>query len=610
MRLRKGLDLYYNRLRWLKVIIIITFLLLFARYWYLQVIRGPEYFILSEQNRIRVTTLPAARGLVLDRYGNLLAKNRPSYNIVLYRSNISGKIEEIAEFLGLEKGFIKERIEKYSDIPISEPVIIMEDIPFEALAKIEPRMIDYPNLAVEVEPMRDYPLCDEMVHILGYVGEVSEAEIESNIFPGVESGDLVGKSGIERRYDNFIRGIEGERTDVVDSRGRKVENLLSKEPQSGNTLILTIDSDLQKRVNELMTEEVGAAVCMIPTTGEILAMVSKPSYNPNPLVGRFTREKWQELINAENDPLQNRTIQNNYPPGSMFKIVIALAGLQEKTITENTAYYCYGAKRFYGKISRCNKASGHGRMQLYDAIRLSCNIYFYSAGDKLGIERISEYAKRFGFGSRTDVDLVEEKAGLVPNPPWKKQALGKPWYPGETISVSIGQGALQITPIQQAVFISAVANGGKLLRPFVVKKITDRSGSEERETEVKIQGLLGIDEEHLNAVRKAMWGVVNDYGTGWGAKIFGRDVAGKTGTAQVVLKDTYSAMEEIPWKLRNHSWFSCFSPLDHPEIVVVVFVEHGGDGSRKAAPIAGKILREYYKLKRMRMKEKEKENAA
>jgi penicillin-binding protein 2 len=545
-----------------------------------------------------VTKLLAPRGTIIDRNGIILARNRPSYNIVLYRSNMKGKLESISKFLGLSMDYINERIEKYWNIPISEPVILKEDISFDIVQRIQPLLIDFPNLAIEVEPLRDYPMSDALVHVLGYVGEISEGEIDQDIFPGVTSGELVGKTAIEKMYDEYLRGQNGENTDVVDSTGRKVSNLLRKEPVTGKTLQLTSDYKLQKIIADLMKENeyVGAVVAMNPNSGEVLAMVSMPTYNPNPLVGRFTLDKWKELSSIENDPLQNRTIQNDYEPGSMFKVVMALAGLNEKIITEQTGFTCNGTAYFYRQPFRCNKLSGHGFTTLYDAIRLSCNIYFYNVGDRLRIDRISEYAKRFGFGFKTNIDLVDEKPGLVPSEDWKQKRYKEPWYPGETISVSIGQGALQVTPIQQAVFISALANGGKVLKPFLVKTITDKNSDEVTSFAKQIRGLLGISDEDLAVVKRGMWGVVNDYGTGWGAKVWSKDVAGKTGTSQVVKKDLFKNEKETPWQFRNHSWFSCFAPFEQPEIVLAVLVEHGGDGSVTAAPLAGKILRAYFKL--------------
>lgn len=602
MRFKTPVEIYQTRLKIIKVITVIFFIALIVRYWQLQVMRGPEYFILSEQNRIRVTTMPAPRGLVLDRNGVIISKNRPAYNVVLYRYQLTESIKDIAAFLNLQPEYIKERVQKYSNMPISEPVVLKMDIPFEEVAILEPRLIDHTNLAISVEPIRYYPFGDKFVHILGYTGEINEAEIANGNFPDSGSGDLIGKTGIERKYDSYLRGEKGEITDVVDNLGRKVQNLLTKDPKAGKSLILSIDAEFQQKVYEIFGDNVGAVVAMKPDTGEILAMVSKPSYDPNLIQGHFPEEKWKELLNIENDPLQNRAIQNTYSPGSMFKLVIALAALQENKIDDETTYNCTGLSYFYRNPFRCNKASGHGRMDLYDALRLSCNIFFYNVGNKIGIDIISSYAKRFGFNFRTGIDLVEEKKGLIPDPEWKKTYLKEPWYAGETISVTIGQGAVQITLIQQAAFISAIANGGRLFQPFITKEIKDSDGKIIYRTQAKVRGLLGISPENMEKVKRGMWGVVNDYGTGWGAKIFGKEVVGKTGTAQVIKKDTYGDQKDQPWEFRNHSWFSCFAPLDNPEITLVILAEHAGDGSVVAAPLAGRILREYFKLQESRAK--------
>lgn len=600
MRFKTPVEIYQFRLKFIKIFLILMFIGLVIRYWQLQVMRGPEYFILSEQNRIRITTMPAPRGLVLDRNGVIITKNRPAYNIVLYRYQLTESISDIAKFLNLTPEQIKERVNKYSNVPISEPVVLKFDIPFEEVALLKPRLIDHTNLDISVEPIRFYPFGDKLVHVMGYTSEISEMEIGSGYFSDTTSGDLIGKTGIEKKFDKYLKGEKGEITDVVDNLGRKVENLLTREPVSGKTLTLSIDSELQSKIYELFGENVGAVVAMRPDTGEILAMVSNPAYDPNLIQGHFPEEKWQELMNAENDPLQNRSIQNTYSPGSMFKLVIALAGLQENKINEDTTYNCSGIQYFFRDPFRCNKASGHGKMDLYDALRLSCNIFFYNVGNKVGIDAISAYAKRFGFNSRTDIDLVEEKKGVIPDPEWKKYHLKEPWYAGETISVAIGQGAVQITLVQQAAFISAIANGGKLLQPFITKEIKDTDGKILYSAKPKIRGLLGISPENLDKVKRGMWGVVNDYGTGWGAKIFGKEVAGKTGTAQVIKKDVGASQKDLPWEFRNHSWFSCFAPFDNPEIVLVILAEHAGDGSVVAAPLAGRILREYFKLQELR----------
>ncbi len=601
----KSVTISHQRLKVIKYSIVVLFIALFARYYFLQMIRGPEYFLLSEMNRLRVTKITAPRGIITDRFGRILATNRPSYNIVLYRSNLSDSIEDIAKFLNLESEFIRSRIEKYYNVPISEPIILKEDVPFEIVAKLEPRIINFPNLSIEVEPLRYYPYGKAYVHILGYVGEISEREIESEAFPGVRSGELIGKNGLERLYDTELRGIRGEITDVVDSTGHRVDTILRKDPIPGKTIKLTLDKDLQETVIEEMGDNVGAIVAIAPRTGEILAMYSSPSYDPNNLGGRFTAERWNELLGAENDPLQNRTIQNDYSPGSMFKIVIALAGLQEGIIKDYTHYTCRGVQYFYRQPFRCNKLSGHGRMGLYDAIRLSCNIFFYNVGKELEIDLINKYAKNFGFGKKTGIDLPGEKPGLVPGREWKEKVYKEPWYPGETISVSIGQGALEVTPLQQSLFIASVANGGVILKPFMVSQITDKHTNEISNFRMQVKGSFNIKQEYIDKVKRGMWGVVNDYGTGWGAKMWGTDVAGKTGTAQVVKKDTIRGMKEVPWELRNHSWFSCFAPFDEPQISLAVLVEHGGDGSVTAAPMAGRILRKYFKILKDRKKQNE-----
>jgi penicillin-binding protein 2 len=455
-----------------------------------------------------------------------------------------------------------------------------ENLSLGQVARFGVHNLEHPEFEVEVAPLRLYRHAEQTAHVLGYLGEVTPRELAAR--PGVyAAGDLVGKKGIEQRYDPGLRGRDGEQVAVVDSRGRLLEEYRGELAAAGRSLTLTLDLELQQTAERYMRDKVGAVVALDPRDGEILAMASSPAFNPNLFARRLQPEEWQALLAAPHQPLQNRAVQNTYSPGSLFKIVISLAGLTEKVIDPHDTVYCGGAATFYNHRFRCWRRGGHGSVDYIAALKNSCNVYFYTVGQRLGIERIARYARLLGLGEATGLDLHGEKAGLVPDPRWSEKVRRTPWYPGETISVAIGQGPLLVTPLQVASLMAVVANGGFRVQPHLVRGAVP---PERRR--------LPLDPAALAVVRRGLQAVV-EAGTGGNARVPGLTIAGKTGTVQVVGQKTWTRSEELPPEHRDQAWFASFAPVEAPRLVVVVFIEHGGAGSRAAAPLA-KLLYETY----------------
>ncbi len=565
--------------------------------WYLQVVEGARYAALAEQNRIRRVKVRAPRGAILDRHGEILARNRISFSIHANGENLRDLDETfsaLSHLLGTGMGEIRARF-SHADARLSRegPVPVAEDVPLGAVAWVEAHRAELPGLTIEVDNLRHYEGGATGAHLLGYVGEVSSAELDSVGTEGASSGDIVGKAGLERLHDGELRGRNGYRQVIVNYVGREVGRLaggVSARP--GHNVRTSVDFDLQRAVDLAFGSERGAAVFMDPWTGEVLALSSRPGFDPNLFAKRFTRTLWRSLVADPRHPLQNRAIQSGYSPGSTFKLIEAVAALEEGIITPYTRFYCSGDASFHGRRFHCNKREGHGSVDLRTAIIKSCNIYFYNVADRLGIDRITEYAARFGLGSRSGIPMDAESPGLIPDADWRR-GTGRTWYPSETISVGIGQGPLLVTPLQQAILASALATDGR--RPIPTFALVPES-----EADHNLPGIGGrtgppMDPAHLAVVRDAMWGVVHDGGTGGRALMEGFDVCGKTGTAQVVAASAnVKHKEELPPELRDHSWFIGFAPLENPQVAFGIIVENGGHGSEAAAPLARRALEAFF----------------
>ena len=595
MRQREELDLLTGRITVIFFLILAAFGVLAFGFWSHQIARSPYYQQAAERNSIRTIALAAPRGRIFDREHRILADNRPSYNLVLTREGSQRPPEQtialLASAIRASEEELLERLGEHRDEPEYRPIVLQEDVPVADIAYVRAHQYEFPEISVEFQPRRRYEGRELAAHLLGYVGEVTPAQLAEPRFADRKPGDIVGVGGLEWQYDAFLQGRDGIRRVIVNNFGREMNTLAELKPVPGNDLYTTLDLDMQMAAEEALGERTGVAVAMIPGTGEILALASLPAFDPTLFAGGIGLDEWDRLVSDPRKPLRNRAIQNHYSPGSVFKIFMTAAGLEEGAISADQAFFCPGAASFYGNTFDCWKGGGHGEIGLHNAIVHSCNVFFYNVGDLLGITRISEHAKTMGLGRRTGIDLPGEDSGLIPSEEWRQQVSDARWYPGETISVSIGQGPVDVTPLQLTWAIGGLVYGGELNQPHLVDPRSLREVGVEASDLRRERYPVG--DETLDVIRRAMWGVVNELGTGTRARIRGFEVAGKTGTAQVVAKDAYGTRDEF----EDHAWFIGFAPYDDPEIVVGVFVENGGHGGAAAAPVAQAIMQVYFDKK-------------
>ena len=587
------------------ILVVVSFLCLWMRIWYLQILKWQYLTGLSEDNQVRIVALPAIRGMIKDRNGETLVSIRPAFNLYLTPEdawNLDSSLDKLAQRISLDREKLKKKIAQTKSF---KEVLIKGDIPREEVAFVEENNMSLPGIRIRAEPLRNYVFNNLASHTLGYLGEISKASLERLKDPAYRQGDFVGKNGLENIYESLLRGKKGYKEVEVDVSGRELKTLRKLSPESGNNLILTLDVKIQEELEKLMTETAeqnmnGSVVVMKVQTGEIIAITSKPSFDPNKFAAGISTRNWRDLVTDEWHPLQNRSIHGQYPPGSTYKIVTAIAGLGEGVIKPDTSIFCPGHFKLGRGRYRCWKKSGHGFMNLHDALVQSCDVYFYTIGHRLGIDTIAKYAKRFGLGRSTRLGLSREKKGLVPTTQWKLLNKKEPWQLGETISASIGQGFNLVTPIQQVIMMAAVANRGILLKPYLVKRIEGPEGQLRQEFFPEIIGQIGVDPDHLEQVRMALRDVVNGArGTGKKSRLKNIIVSGKTGTSQVVRMKSDEELEKgeaIPVKYRDHAWFVAFAPYEKPVLAVAIIVEHGGHGGATAGPIAGKIFKKYFKL--------------
>lgn len=576
----------------------ILFVLLVLSFWKIQILDYKKYWRLSESNRTREVALASPRGLIRDRNGVILANNKASFRASIIRENCTDfdeSSQKISRLLNLENKVLGERIKKYESLPRFHPIVVKDNLSFEEVSRIEVRKLEMPELVLQLEPKRFYPFGRFAAHVLGYLQELSPEDIKSNLYSEMRMGELIGKTGIERLYEEALKGTDGQVIEIVDSIGRRKGEIARREPIQGKDLKLTLDFDLQKKAEELLEGKEGAIVILDVKTGEILALASYPDFDPNKFINRFTPEEWLDLIKRPDFPLENRAIRGLYAPGSLFKLTIAIAALDSSLINERTSYFCTGVTRIYGHPFNCWFKPGHGAVNLQRGIKHSCNVYFYQLGKRLGIEEIHRYAKQLGFGTRAGLDLPGEKAGLVPNPQWKQKVKNAPWYPGETISVSIGQGPLLVTPLQVAYHTALIANKGIMISPHLLKSIETNPGRKGAEGFVTKKHRVKIKRSAFEKVIKGMWKAVNEGGTGRAAKIYGYDVCGKTGSTQIVSTAKAEKMQNRNQEVKTHSWFTGFAPKDNPQVVVTVLVEYGGMGGATAAPLARNLFDLYRK---------------
>ncbi|TLN25227.1 penicillin-binding protein 2, partial [bacterium] len=476
----------------------------------------------------------------------------------------------------------------------------------EEMAKLEARRIELRGFAVAPTPIRNYPLGTFFAATMGYMGSIGPGELGSDDYKDYDPSDFVGRSGIEYSWEKEMRGTPGGLQVEVDVRGRRLKELAKNPPAPGHNLVLTIDKTLQEAAESALGEEVGSIVAIEVKTGEILAMASRPTFDPNKMAAGVSVKDWQELALNPLHPLQNRAVQGQYAPGSTFKVSTAAAGLADGAITPSTTFYCGGKLNFGGRDFRCWKREGHGSVNVVTALEQSCDVFFYQLGLLLGADKIHDYGRMFGFGEETGIGLIGEKGGLLPSSAWKKRVKGKPWYAGETLSYAIGQGYLTATPLQLAVMAATIANpSAEMIKPRLVKRIEDGNGNQIKTYETEKKGKLPIPDSELYVVREGMRRVVEGAGTARSARVQGFQIAGKTGTAQVIGLEGGNGGTDVEWKYRDHALFVCYAPYDDPKIAISVVIDHGGHGGSAAAPKAAKVLEAFRDLGKPKPKEGE-----
>jgi penicillin-binding protein 2 len=564
-------------------IVIIAFLFLVLRLWQLQLLQGNEYRKLSEANRLRIVNIPAPRGIIFDRNGIPLVKNSPYYFASVIPDEFDkNKTHLLSKVLGVPEDEIAGKLNKPGLSPFI-PVQLKQGLSFNDIAYIEARRSDLPGLIIETEITREYIYGDIGSHLIGYLGKLTPAQSEDPAFKDVNPDTFIGQWGIEKLFDHSLRGTPGKRIIEVNALGREIRLLQENPPIKGQDITLSMDINLQKASEKAFGERAGALVAIEPDTGEILAMVSKPSFDPNLFTRGISSEKWLAILRDNKNPMLNRTFQSQYPPGSTFKIITAVAGLEEGVIAPDTKVECKGGINYGTWRFGCWLRSGHGVIALHRALVESCDVYFYEVGKRLGIDKIFHYAADFGLGEKTGIQLGQEKQGLIPNTKWKLEKKKQPWFLGETFNAAIGQGYVAVTPLQLALMTGTFANGGTLYKPLLIKDV-----------QPTIAGKVNLKPGTLAAIKSGLSGVVNEpSGTGWAAQSSLTVVAGKTGTAQVIAQK--SGIQPSKERFQDHAWFVAFAPVEKPVIALSVLVEHGGHGGGAAAPIAKTAIEEYLK---------------
>lgn len=576
--------------------LIVIFAGIFLAYWNIQILQNEKYSQLALKNITRLIELPAPRGLVVDRYGMVLAENKINFTLYLVRENVESlekAIQMASFFSGKSAAAIRQIIDKYKKYANFYRIPIKSNLPRSTVIFIQSRQDEFPEFEIGMEPSRTYPLAEHAAHVLGQISEIGDAELNASSASTYDLGDLIGRSGIEKQYEPYLRGTKGSQT-VFKNNVERIQQVSSEiTPVIGDTVVLTLDLRLQEFIENLLAGENGVIAVLDLKTGGLLALVSKPEFDPEVFSREMGWEEWQAISNDPQKPLQNKFLQGIYSPGSVFKIIMALTGLQEKIITPATTVFCTGSQVFYDRVFHCWKPGGHGTVNLFSALQNSCNIYFYNLGKKLDIDTIARYAHLMGLGSLSGIDLPNENSGLVPDRAWKMNAFRQKWFPGETISVAIGHGSLNATPVQMLKMIATVALRGRMPKLHLLQRI-EKQGKVVREF-VPEFFRVPIAEENFELVIEGLFRVVNNEGTGRAAKIPGLDICGKTGTGQILAKENprYKMLTQEK-KFMPNSWFVSFAPRNNPRLAIVVLVENGGDAGSIAAPLAAQIYKKYF----------------
>jgi len=592
-------DWYKQRLIRVMICVAGAFFILLIRLFYLQVIQGQELRRLSENNCIRLQSTDPSRGMIFDRNGSLLVDNRPAFDLSIILKDakpVDRTIEKLCKLIDVPVSELMKKLEHDKGVSSYKPILLKQDIGRDALAAVEVRKFDLPGIVVNVKPRRHYINRQSAAHLIGYLSEINSDELKSGKYPECQSGDFIGKFGIEKVFEPFLKGKRGGRQVEVNVMGQVVKVLKTVDAQPGQNIYLTVDHILQEKAEALLKGAAGAVVAMDPETGNILVMASSPSFDQNAFVDGMSHKQWRSLISNPLGPMANKAIQGEYPPASTFKIITAIAGLEEGIIDEKTTMHCPGHYKYGNRVYRCWRHGGHGSVNIVKALAESCDVFFYQVGQKLGVDRLAFYAKACGLGLATGINLDDEAGGLIPTAAWKKRRTGIAWQGGETLSVAIGQSYDLATPLQMLVLTSALANGGTIYKPLILKSVKTADGKIVIQNKREVIGKLPAGKETLAIVKKGLWEVVNrPKGTGRIAHIKGIDISGKTGTAQVVgRKNDHDQFEKnVPERFKAHAWFVAYAPSVDPQIAVAVLVEHGEHGSSAAAPIAREIIRTY-----------------
>jgi penicillin-binding protein 2 len=567
-------------------VVVVIFTVFVFRLWDLQVIKGKRYRDIAENNRLRVVGISAPRGIIYDRYMNPLVRNIPSFDISVTGGDLSvddRTMTALGKLIGLDPGVIKKNIVTGQRTPFQNIKLKM-GVTFEEVARVEAGKIDFPGIQIDAVIDREYSHGNFASHLIGYLGRLNREQSVSPEYEGVPSTAFIGQRGVEKIYDSLLRGTAGKRFLEVDATGNVIRTAGVQYPVKGDDITLTIDLTVQSEAEKSLKGMTGAVVVLDAENGEILAMASSPSFDPNVFARGISYSDWKGLVLHPGKPLLNRAIQSQYPPGSTFKIITAFAALEEGLITDETRFNCKGSIKF-GRDFRCWKSRGHGLADLYRAIVESCDVFFYEIGKRLSIDTLARYALGFGLGVPVGIELEDERAGIVPSTDWKLKCKKEKWYRGETLNTVIGQGYLTATPIQVARFLAAAINGGKVLRPHILKK---EDGAD------NIIRRMDLKAGNVEFIRRSLVGVVEESdGTGNLARSEIVGIGGKTGTTQVIGKSERTG--RIPERFRDHAWFMAYAPVDDPRIVIAVFVEHGGHGSTVAAPIAKRVIEAYFR---------------
>ncbi|MFB3813473.1 MAG: penicillin-binding protein 2 [Terriglobales bacterium] len=583
-------------------VVLAIFLVLAYGFWRLQVGDSGHYEKLAEQNRIRNIPILAPRGRILDREGRTIVDNYPSFSALLLRDqkrDLFADAEKIAAGLNMDPEDVTERLRRFAKAPQYQPIILKDDITPDELAFIEAHKVELPELDTIMSHRRLYPKNGFMAHLIGYVGEVSEEMLNHPRFEFYNPGDVVGQSGVELQYNDWLMGSNGYRRAVVNSRGKEVGRLEETPAVPGKPLRLTIDLDVQIAAEQALEGKNGAVVAMDPRNGEILAMVSRPAFDPNAFAVRISRKEWNALVTDPAHPLMNKAIQAQLAPGSTFKIIMAAAGLEEG-IADELKIRCGGGGTFYGRFFKCWVKSGHGGVGITRAIYQSCDVFFYTLAERLGIQRIAKWATLYGLGQKTHIDLPQEVAGIMPSEEWKIRNFKQKWYAGETISVGIGQGAVATTPLQITRAIAGIASGGVLYRPHVAFQDELSENLRQKDSDFPLVKRVPLEEKNWLTITDAMAEVVNPIGTAPSAHLAGIDFGGKTGSSQTISNVGKARLGAgAKDKFKDNGWFVGLTPRRNPEIAVGVLVQEGEHGYL-AARLAAQVIKAYVDKQRKR----------